>query len=207
MKRKKAIIVTNIVIVLLEMIGLVYSVFEYGWGMFRFYTQDSNFFAIFACIALLVYLLKGDVVPKWVTKVRYVAMLMLVITFFVTAFVLAPMYGKYYMVMFTEGSKLYQHLLCPVLYFVSFFAFERRVPKEKSCMFCGLVPTIIYAVILLILNLLRVVDGPYPFLRVYNQPIYMSFVWAVSIFGFAFMVAWAVWKLGTLSQKSIPNHG
>lgn len=202
MKRRKPIIFTNIAIVFVEIVGLIYSIFEYGWGMFRFYTQDSNYFATITSVILLIYLIKDQDVPKWVTKLRYIAMLMLVITFFVTAFVLAPLYGKDYLRMFTDGSKLYQHLLGPVLYFVSFFAFERRVPKEKSCMGYGLVPTIIYAIILVILNIVGVVDGPYPFLRVLHQPIYMSFVWTVGILGFALLVAWAVWKLGTLSQKN-----
>ncbi len=201
MRRKKAIIVTNIAIVLLEIVGLIYSIDEYGWGMFRFYTQDSNIFALFSSIVLLMYLSKGDEVPKWLTKVRYVAVLLLTITFVISAVVLGPRYGRDYFRMFTDGSKLYYHLLCPILYFVSFFAFERRVPKEKNCILVGLLPTIVYAIVLVILNLLRIVDGPYPFLRVYDQSIFESFVWAIGIFGFGTWMAWAVWKLGTLSQR------
>lgn len=202
MQRKKAIVITNIAIVLVEIMGLIYSIIEYGWGMFRFYTQNSNYVATITCVILLIYLLTGKEVPKWVILLRYVAMLMLVITFFVTAFVLAPMYGNAYVRMFTDGSKLYQHLLGPVLYFVSFFAFERRVPKEKKSLLIGLVPTIIYAIIMVILNICGVVDGPYPFLRVLDQPIYASIAWGIGIFGFALLVAWGVWKLGTLSQKT-----
>lgn len=202
MRRKKAIVVTNIAIVLVSIAGLIFSIIEYGWGMFRFYTQDSNFFAAISSILLLAYLFKGDEVPKWLTKMRYVAVLVLAITFVITAVVLAPMYGKDYFRMFTDGSKLYQHLLCPLLFFISFFAFERRVPKEKSCIYCGVLPTVVYAVVLVILNLLKIVDGPYPFLRVYNQSIFVSFMWAVCILGFDYLMAWAVWKLGTLSQKA-----
>ena len=103
MKRKNPIIVCNIAIVLLEVVGLVYSILEYGWGMFRFYTQDSNFFAAFTSILLLVYLIKGKEVPNWLTKARYVAVLLLAITFIVTAAVLAPLYGEKYYIMFEIG--------------------------------------------------------------------------------------------------------
>lgn len=201
MKRRKPIIIMNISIILLEIVGLIYSIFEYGWGMFRFYTQDSNFFATASSIILLVFLFQKRSVPDWFVKMRYVAVLLLALTFTVTAFILAPMYGKDYMKMFTEGSKLYQHLLCPILFFISYFGLERKVPKEKKCINCGMIPTLVYGVLLVILNLLRVVDGPYPFLRVYDQPFYMTLLWWVIILGGALLMAIGVWKLGVITQK------
>lgn len=201
MKRRKPIIALNIVIILFEIVGFIYSWFEYGWGMFRFFTQDSNLFALINSIILLVFLCTTNVLPKWFVKMRYVAVLLLATTFMVTLCILAPMQNAFVR-MFTDGSKLYQHTICPILFFISFFALERTVPKEKKCIFCGIVPTLIYAVILVILNILGVVDGPYPFLRVQAQPVYMSFIWAVVIFGGALLMAWGVWALGTLSQKT-----
>ena len=202
MKRKKSIIVINILFLLFEVVGLIYSIFEYGWGMFRFYTQDSNYFAAISSVILLVYLFSDKKIPKWFTKMRYVAVLLLAITFVVTATILAPMRGGDYFALFMEGSKLYQHLICPWLFFVSFFALERRVPKEKTCIVCGMIPTIVYGIILIVLNILEIVDGPYPFLRVSSQPIHMTVMWLGVIMLGALFMSWGVWKLGTLSQHT-----
>ena len=45
------------------------------------------------------------------------------------------------------------------------------------------IPTVIYAVVVVILNILKLLEGPYPFLYVYKQPWYISLVWAVGIVG------------------------
>jgi len=52
-----------------------------------------------------------------------------------------------------------------------------------------LIPTIIYAIISIILNILKVMDGPYLFLHVYNQPIYASVLWIIGILGGAYLIA------------------
>lgn len=50
-------------------------------------------------------------------------------------------------------------------------------------------PTLIYAVVMVILNIAKAVHGPYPFLYVYEQPIYMSVVWGIVIPGIAWIIA------------------
>lgn len=52
-----------------------------------------------------------------------------------------------------------------------------------------LIPTACYAVIMIVLNILHMVDGPYPYLRVYNQPVYMSVLWCFIILGGAYAIA------------------
>ena len=52
-----------------------------------------------------------------------------------------------------------------------------------------LLPTIGYAIIALILNFAKLLYGPYPFLHVYEQPVYMSFVWLVVILSMAYVLA------------------
>ena len=202
MKRRKPIIIINIVFLVLEVIGAILSFTENGWGLFRYFTDDSNYFATVSSIILLVFLLQNKEIPKWFVKMRYVAVLLLALTFVITACVLAPMRGAAYFSLFTEGSKLYQHTFCPILFFISYFGLERKVPKEKKCIFCGMLPTIVYGVILVVLNLLRVVDGPYAFLRVRNQPIYMSAFWLVAIFDVDYLMALGLWKLGRLAQHA-----
>lgn len=206
MKRRKSIIILNLVFLILEAIGAILSFQENGWTLFKYYTDDSNLFATVNTVILLVYLIQNKELPKWLVKMRYVTVLLLALVFVVTAAVLAPMRGADYFSLFTEGSKLYQHTFCPILFFISYFGLERTVPEEKKCTMCGMIPTFVYGVILVVLNLLKVVDGPYPFLRVCNQPIYMSAFWLVVIFGASYLMALGVWKLGRLSQcKSCEN--
>ena len=53
----------------------------------------------------------------------------------------------------------------------------------------ALLPTLVYALVLVILNLAKLVDGPYPFLKVYQQPVYMSCIWVLAILGGAYLIA------------------
>lgn len=65
-------------------------------------------------------------------------------------------------------------------------AFEKEPHLNTKSAFTATIPTLIYAILLIILNIVGAVDGPYPFLRVMNQPLYMSFVWFIVIVGSAF---------------------
>ena len=56
----------------------------------------------------------------------------------------------------------------------------------------AVIPTLIYAIIALILNLARRMDGPYPFLRVYRQPVSASAFWFAAILGGNYLIALAV---------------
>lgn len=70
--------------------------------------------------------------------------------------------------------------------FISFIFFEKHDIKGFKDNFRAIYFTIAYAVVFIILNILKVYDGPYPFLQVYNQPIYMSVIWFIVIVGGAF---------------------
>ena len=86
---------------------------------------------------------------------------------------------------------LYTHTLCPL---IAFFAFEIFAPKKFGWrdvwMATGL--TLVYGVVIVVLNILRVIEGPYPFLMVYKQPVVMSVVWIAVIVGGAYAVAWGL---------------
>ena len=81
--------------------------------------------------------------------------------------------------------------------------FLKKEPHlDAKSAFTATIPTLIYAIVLIILNILGVVDGPYPFLRVMNQPVYMSFVWFIVIVGGAFFLALLLQKLNSIGRKS-----
>ena len=59
----------------------------------------------------------------------------------------------------------------------------------------ALLPTVLYGGIILWLNIQRVVDGPYPFMKVYDQSVQASVLWCIAILLMNYFYAWLLWKL------------
>ena len=136
---------------------------------------------------------------------KYMAAAVLSVTFIVVLAVLSPMRGEgingWFYMLFNKDST-FLHTLCPILTILSFVLFEKKPHLDAKSAFTAIIPTFIYAIVLIILNILGVVDGPYPFLRVMNQPVYMSFVWFIVIVGGAFFLALLLQKLNSIGRKS-----
>ena len=175
----------DIAVVVGEAVGLVLATLENGWGQFVFYTQNSNYFLLITTLAHLYFLLRKKPVPKVVNRLKYIATCTTTVTFFVVVAVLLPMYRRPY-ITFLNGANLFQHTLCPILGFASLLFMD---PVEKRDSRLALIPTGLYALVLVPLNYFRVCDGPYPFLKVHNQPWYMSLLWLFAIGVVAFAVA------------------
>ena len=160
----------------------------------EYYTMDSNILSLFVSAFLAFCLMRGDKVPKWLTISKYVSVCMLTVTILVTMFILSPMIENgFYIFMFTD-QMLYNHTLCPILALVSFLLLEKHQLGRKD-IWWPVGATMLYAVILIILNLTRTVDGPYPFLQVYNQTILATIGWAVLILGGTAGISAAVYAL------------
>src|SRR5574344_236264 len=179
----------NVLIILFETLGIILSAQKHGFSLFQFYTEDSNLFAFLTSILFVSYMVisiqKGKlVIPKWVNFMRYVSTLCLTVTFIVVVCILSPMYGiQGYQMMLFYNSMLYHHLLAPIVSFISFVFFETKHTIPKSYVLLSLILTVIYAAVIVLLNILKVVQGPYPFLMVYNQPVYASILWCSGILG------------------------
>ena len=204
--RLVAALCANALIVLFELIALVLSLIDQGLESFQFYTQDSNYLAMAASLCFCLYGVKhlrgeGDM-PQWVRTFRYVTVSCLMVTFFVVILVLMPMMGENALSMLYGGSMLYQHTLCPILAAVSFFAFECKAQLPKVEILKALIPTLVYAVAAIILNLGRVIEGPYPFLMVYAQPWYASVMWCIVILGIAGLLASGVLALHNRAARA-----
>lgn len=187
----------NVLIFILELIGGYLYLQRGGLNFIQFFTEDSNTYAMIACLILAIEeyrLLKNEIpsLPHWTALLKFIAAVCLTLTFLVVIFVLIPIQGGKDGVYFflINGSMLYHHLLCPILVFVSFLWIDPLEPVTMKDVRLSLVPTLIYAGILILLNLAKVVDGPYPFLRVYQQPVYMSLLWVMVILGGAYAIAW-----------------
>ncbi len=200
--RLKISFVLNILIFILEVIGGYLAWIRSGWTFIEFYTEDSNTIAMFTSLFLAVYeygMIKHgtETLPGWLKGLKYFAAVSLTLTFLVVVCLLIPMQGGFSAASFLllDGSMLYRHLLCPALTFISFLWFDPLGILTKKDVLLSLLPTLIYALILMALNLMRVVEGPYPFLRVYEQPVYMSIIWVIVILGSAYGIAFLLASL------------
>lgn len=207
-KKNKLSIVINAAIIILEIIGFMISFADKGMTFIRFYTQDSNLIALVACIITVVCtvqsLHRSTAVPAWVRICKYIAVCCTTLTFLVVILILGPMMGSAhgYLFFLFGSSMLYHHFFCPVLIFISFVFLENGIILKKRHIIAAFIPTAVYAVITISLNITRTISGPYPFLRVHDQPLWMSFVWVAVILGTACLIA-AVMRL--LYNRAAPG--
>lgn len=179
LKRKLVLgLIFNFIILILEIVGLFLSIQRHGIKVFTFYTENSNYFALVVslifCIYSIISLKKQTTLPYWVHVLRFIATVCLTITFIVSIFIIIPFKPSLYKYMIYQGSSLYQHILCPLLSFFSFLFIEQKKALSKRVVFYALVPTIIYGIVCIVLNLLKVITGPYPFFYFYQIPWYLS---------------------------------
>lgn len=185
-------LILNIILVILGITGLVRTITGMGYPAWEYYTQLSNYFALCSALIYIVFLIrnikdKSKEIPKWVSILKYSATLSLLVTFLVVVFILTPYYGKDIIIwIFFLGSNLFYHTLCPIITFISFMFFESHNIKGLKDNFRAIYFTIAYAIVFITLNILKVYEGPYPFLMVYKQPVYMSIIWFIIIVGGAF---------------------
>lgn len=182
-------IALSIIIIILEIIALIVCYNSFGINL-AYYTIDSN---IFLLISTILYLLTINNVPKIVQLLKYSSTLSVFITFLVVVFVLYPMYDFNFQFMFLDGPNLYMHVLCPLLAVISFIFFDsNEIENSLKNNLRSLYFTIIYAIILISLNILNVVSGPYPFLKVNQQSPLMSLFWIVLMLGGALILSKAL---------------
>ena len=206
--RRLLSIALNLFIVWAEPIALPMS---WDWGkeqMFIFYTEDSNILSACICamvaVGQLVCIFTGRELPRWLHTLKYIATCCLTMTFLTVVFVLGPMYedGNGWYIMLFTGSMLYHHFLNPVLAILSLVLFERlpRLPLRQ--VWWALVPTILYGLYDLHGNITGTIDGPYPFMRVYDQTIQETLMWFTIILVTNLLYAFLLWWLGGNGRKS-----
>ena len=199
--RRLLSIALNLFVVCMEPIALPLS-WEMGQAqIFTYYTEDSNIFAAAVCTLVALWQLRciftGGELPVWLKKLKFMATSCLLLTFMTVVLVLAPMVGEggLYLLLWTSSTR-YHHLLNPLAALLSYLLLEREPHLPRSDVRWALLPTLAYAAVILPLNILRVIVGPYPFFEVYHQPVYVSVLWAVGLLGVNYLYAWLLWRLG-----------
>ena len=190
--KKKQIIVSSILFIC-GLIGLIMSLYYNGKDQFLYYTQLSNYSLFIINGIYLFCLIFKDKVPNWVKKVLYIVSCLTSVTFIVVIFILMPMYKKVLWLLFYHELK-FHHTLNPVLAVINLLLIkDLKIDKKDNIL--AVIPTIVYGTVMVIVNLLRLYEGPYGFLLVYKQPWYMSVIWFILIMSIAYFIAFMLRKL------------
>lgn len=128
--------------------------------------------------------------PAAVERCKYYATCMTTVTFAVTVGILIPWYGHPDFPAAKQRSFPSPALSDPGC---GEPAFPNEDQKKDSAL--AMIPTVIYGIVLYTLNYFRMTDGPYPFLRVHEQPWYMSVVWFVALAAAAYGIATGLRRL------------
>ncbi|ETP73684.1 hypothetical protein UYO_0321 [Lachnospiraceae bacterium JC7] len=201
-------------LVVMELIGLNYTFGVHdGLKMFIYYTDSSNVLCLIVSGLFVVFMLpalskgrtsgfvstymmqhyKGSSeMPRWITMIRYISTCCLMLTFLVVLFVLGPKKG--YADQLLKGVHPIDHVLAPVLSLLSFLFLEISEPLPKKAPVYAIIPTLIYAVILIAMNAAGLADGPYFFLRVREQSLVRSVLWTMAILVGNYLISWLIMK-------------
>ena len=162
--REQVILGFNLLIIFSEFLGLVLRTYILGSVGLEYYTVLSNIASFLASTFVAYYLIRGSKVPHWVAVWRLVATTMLAITFLVVIFVLPFNMGIPLWKLLLPGQMFFLHFACPVLAMCTMLFVEQYRFQSKDGNVISL-PTLAYAIIIMILNGMDLVNGPYPFIR------------------------------------------
>lgn len=197
--KKKVSIYLTILLIVIEFIGLIITLVNNHGIALSYYTEDSNIFSLVISCIYLFYLMK-DKVPKLVHVLKYMSVIGLTLTFLVVILILIPMYDFNFKWFLFEGDLLFFHLLAPIVAFISFVFFEEHSLNKKDSIYaCSF--TIIYSIVLIVLNIVNVVDGPYLFLRIQTLGTIKSIMWGVILFSLTYGISVGLRRLNAIYKK------
>ena len=196
-KRDKISLVFSIAILIGEIIGQILAAQALGWKLFCYYTQDSNLLLLIATVIWLTCVVRrlrdGVAIPRWVRVLKYTASCTVALTFVVVLAVLAPMQVDTLSNLLFSNSMLWCHTVCPLLAIISTLFFDTTPDLDTADTVIALIPTVIYGLVAILLNILKVWHGPYPFLYVYEQPVWASALWVTLIVGGAWLLSFLLY--------------
>lgn len=200
-KNNKLALGSNILLIVLAGLGLYFSIVDKN--AFLYYSDNAGMFALSSSIIyVIVVLTKKE--PNFLSlALRYVSTTCLVLTL-VGTFYVATTTGENYLDSFIKGSHLFNNLLCPIVSFVSFTMFEgdRRLNKKKTIRY-ALIPTVIYGIIMLVCNVSNTFTGPYSFMMINDNPVYVT----VIVFIVTIILNYVIGRFLLLSnQKHAPRR-
>lgn len=194
MSKRKIALILNAIIFLLEVLAFGYTILNSHKIQIEYYTNDSNLITLFSSLLFIILYRKKIELVK---DLRFLSTILLTITFLVVIFILCPMYNFNYKLLMFTNTFLVFHTICPILSFISYVFFEEG-SKNK---YLGLIFTIAYTIVLIMLNILDLVVGPYPFLEVKKQSLLMISIWGIIILGGSYLIGLLIYKLNKQKGK------
>ena len=190
---KRPVIAVNTILIILEIIALIHDCTVFGTSLFKWYTIDSNVLQLCVSALVVYYCAKGLELPGPVTLLHFVSAVGLTVTFLIAAFVLAPEGGiRYY---FIENVAPINHLIGPALSVISLLFLEKTEKQPIRIIVWPAAASLLYGVICLILNAASLLDGPYFFLQVHQQPVNVIVMWFAIIAGLCVGLAFVYYKI------------
>lgn len=197
-------LVSNIVLFVSEVFAFVLYFPDLKARTFAYLTQDSNFFTMIISGVFIIYAIvqikSKKQIPTWVHVLRYMSTCCLLLTFLIVVFVLIPLEGRAIYMMF-GGHLFFYHTLCPIVSVLSFILFENERSLSRIHTYCTLVPLMLYSLVMILLNIFCVFDGPYLFLKFYKQAWYISVFWVFAIVFVALILSSCVRILNQQMRK------
>ena len=200
-KNNKLALGSNILLIVLAGLGLYFSIVNKN--AFLYYSDNVGMFALSSSIIYVIIVLAKKEPNFLCLALRYVSTACLVLTL-VGTFYVATTTGENYLDSFIKGSHLFNNLLCPIVSFVSFTLFEgdRRLNKKKTIWY-ALIPTVIYGIIMLVCNVSNTFTGPYSFMMINDNPVYVT----VIVFVVTIILNYVIGRFLLLSnQKHAPRR-
>ena len=200
--KQKILVFLHLFLVISQITAAVFSVLQRGWWAFQFYTLDSNIFSAITSILLIWSLLTKNCISQKIHNLRFYSTCCVTVTFIVVVAILIPMLGvdSFYEALFC-GTNFWHHTCCPLLNIFSFIFLEKEKKIQNKQILWAVVPTFIYAVVAIVLNLLHIMDGPYPFLQIYKQGFLLSGIWLLVIMTLVYFIAFCLKKLNDITHS------
>ena len=190
MSKRKIALIINIIIIIAEIIGLSNHIIVDHTLAIQYYTIDSNLLVLVSSILFIIFYKKNINLVK---DIRFLATGLLTVTFLVVIFILCPMQNfNYKLLMFTDYYFVF-HTLVPILSIISYICYEDKSNKNYLC----LIYTIIYGIVLVSLNILNIIEGPYPFLMIKNQKVIVTIIWSILLIGGSHIISLTLNRLNT----------
>ncbi len=191
----------NIFVSVAEIVGFAFAVPQYGWNSLYYYTLLSNAFALGVCVFCCFAVWKH---PKTCCNLYFVVCTMLTFTFVAVSvgFFIAGEVD----LLFLQPSSLFHHVVCPVLALANFLLF---CPKELQFRWgvVAICATVLYGIVMIALNSIHVVVGPYFFFDLYTNGVLATIVYSLCMIAMSYISATLVFlakthKLPTLFKPT-----
>jgi hypothetical protein len=188
--------------VILETVAFAHDIYAFRFGLFEWYTVDSNVLQLVVSVWVICCVLRNKQFPKILTVAHFVSAVGLTVTFLIAAFVLAPEGGIAYY--FLNDVAPINHFIGPLLSVISLLFLEKTERLSLSIIIWPAVASLTYGTIALVLNAVRIMDGPYFFLKVYEQSAGVIILWfsiiAVLCLGLALLYYKIKWRKREVNQ-------